>query len=513
MTKPVLYIMAMAVAILLISAATIFQSDASGSIARAQGSNAQSPDATCPAGGQCFTDVDATNPFYTFVNRIYQQDIVSGYPCGGQGEPCDVQNRPYYRPDNFVNRQQMAKFIDNARHLPGIDIEGAFGSLTPIILRNDNGTVLEVHTNNGIGVHSVSNVNTGVYGIGGLLGVAGDSANGYGVSGESTGSGVGVRGLGNNGIAVQGTSTNNEGVHGETGSAHPGVYGVNSNANSNQAPGVRGDGRAGPGVYGFSTAGYGVFGQSHSNCCAGVYGNNTGMFGYGVQGVSGTGYGVDGESTTNNGVRGVSNTGYGVAGQSSVAGVYGGSTNGKGVSGESTNGWGVYGKVDNVGGGGFAGYFDGNVHVNGSCCSAGAGSFQIDDPQDPANKYLYHSAVASPDMMDIYNGNVTTGATGEAVVQLPAYFDALNRDFRYQLTPIGQFAQAIVWQEIQDGKFVIKTDKPNVKVSWQVTGIRQDSYANAHRTPVEQDKPAGQQGKYLYPPEQGQPESEAISGR
>jgi hypothetical protein len=458
--------------------------------------------------------VISTNAFYTFINRIYQQDIVSGYPCGGQGEPCDPQNRPYYRPDNLVNRQQMAKFIDNARHLPGIDIEGAFGSLVPIFLRNDNGTVLEVHTNNGVGVQSVSNTNTGVYGTGGLLGVAGDSANGYGVSGESTGSGVGVRGIGNNGIAVQGTSANNEGVHGETGSTHPGVYGVNSNDTSNQAPGVRGDGRAGPGVYGFSIANYGVFGQSQSSCCAGVYGNNTGVFGYGVQGVSSTGYGVDGESTSNAGVRGLSlsPTGTGVVGQSSDTGVYGLGGN-KGVSGETTNGWAVYGKVDNVGGGGYAGYFDGNVHVNGSCCSAGAGSFEIDDPQDPAHKYLTHSAVESPDMMDIYNGNITTDNTGQATVQMPGYFEALNRDFRYQLTPIGQFAQTIVWQEIQDDRFVIKTDMPNVKVSWQVTGIRQDPYANAHRIPVEVDKPAGEQGKYLYPAEQGRQAAESISGR
>src|SRR5262249_24455171 len=80
------------------------------------------PDATCPAGGQCLTDVTPGNAFYSFVNRIFQQDLVTGYPCGGSGEPCDAQHRAYYRPLNNVTRQQMAKFIDNARHLPGIDI-------------------------------------------------------------------------------------------------------------------------------------------------------------------------------------------------------------------------------------------------------------------------------------------------------------------------------------------------------------------------------------------------------
>src|SRR6476646_4161062 len=81
-----------------------------------------SPNATCPAGGQCFADVPSGNPFYAFVNRIYEQDLVTGYACGGPDEPCDQYNRPYYRPGTSVTRQQMAKYIDNARHLPEIDI-------------------------------------------------------------------------------------------------------------------------------------------------------------------------------------------------------------------------------------------------------------------------------------------------------------------------------------------------------------------------------------------------------
>ena len=92
---------------------------------------------------------------------------------------------------------------------------------------------------------------------------------------------------------------------------------------------------------------------------------------------------------------------------------------------------------------GSAGEFIGDVSVSGTL-TKGGGSFKIDHPLDPANKYLSHSFVESPDMMNIYNGNVTTDANGEATVALPAYFAALNRAFRYQLTVIGQFAQAIV---------------------------------------------------------------------
>jgi hypothetical protein len=111
-------------------------------------------------------------------------------------------------------------------------------------------------------------------------------------------------------------------------------------------------------------------------------------------------------------------------------------------------------------------------------------------------------------MMNIYNGNVTTNENGEATVTLPDYFAALNRDFRYQLTVIGQFAQAIVADEITDRSFTIRTDKPSVKVSWQVTGVRKDEWANKHRIKVEEDKPSDERGYFLHPELYGQPERE-----
>jgi hypothetical protein len=117
------------------------------------------------------------------------------------------------------------------------------------------------------------------------------------------------------------------------------------------------------------------------------------------------------------------------------------------------------------------------------------GSFSIDHPLDPANEFLNHSFVESPDMMNIYNGSVTTNKRGFAAVTLPAYFEALNQDFRYQLTPLGQFAQAFVAEKIKDNRFVIRTDKPGVEVSWQVTGVRHDAFANSHRIQVEEAKP------------------------
>jgi hypothetical protein len=177
----------------------------------------------------------------------------------------------------------------------------------------------------------------------------------------------------------------------------------------------------------------------------------------------------------------------------------------------SGNGTGVKGKGGYVGvrgeGGTYAGYFVGNVRITGNL-TKGGGSFLIDHPLDPANKFLYHSFVESPDMMNIYNGNVTTGNDSLAIVQLPDYFLALNRDFRYSLTIIGSdFAQAIILKEIDDeAKFIIKTNKPNIKVSWQVTGIRKDPFANAHRIIPVVEKTGKEKGKYLHPELYGQPE-------
>jgi hypothetical protein len=159
---------------------------------------------------------------------------------------------------------------------------------------------------------------------------------------------------------------------------------------------------------------------------------------------------------------------------------------------------------------GLAGEFLGDVEITGNLAKGG-GSFKIDHPLDPENKYLYHSFVESPDMMNIYNGNITTDANGEAVVEMPDYFEALNRDFRYQLTVIGQFAQAIVAEKIKGNQFRIKTNAANVEVSWQVTGVRHDAYANKHRIPVEEVKTEKERGYFLHADAYNQPEERSLN--
>ncbi len=235
-----------------------------------------------------------------------------------------------------------------------------------------------------------------------------------------------------------------------------------------------------------------------------VNGNSSAANSNGVHG-TGVAVGVRGDCATTDGagVMGIDDTNggtgvWGGTGGSGGAGVAGYGNLGTGVYGQTATGYGVYGSNGGSDSQGYAGYFNGRVHIAGTLSKA-SGSFKIDHPLDPLNKTLSHSFVESPDMMNIYNGIVTTDAKGEAAVQLPSYFSALNKDFRYQLTSIGQFAQAIVESEIAGNRFVIRTDKPNVRVSWQVTGIRHDAWAVTHPIIVEEDKPLADRGKYLNP--------------
>ncbi len=132
--------------------------------------------------------------------------------------------------------------------------------------------------------------------------------------------------------------------------------------------------------------------------------------------------------------------------------------------------------------------FTGNTHVNGTLSTSGAKPFRIPHPLDPS-KELWHAAMESPQPMNVYTGNVRTDRRGFSVVKLPRYFDAINRDFRYQLTVVGKsFARAIVWKEIAGNRFTIRTDEPGVKVSWQVTAQRDDAYMRKHPFKAERDK-------------------------
>jgi hypothetical protein len=282
----------------------------------------------------------------------------------------------------------------------------------------------------------------------------------------------------------------------------------------------------------------GVWGISHSNIGVGVRGtalqepnpddpnDPAKSEGIGVRGNSKSreGIGVEGlaESTTgaNIGVRGesLSAAGVGVLGEMNVEngatfGVKGinSGANGRGVLGHATNttgvNYGVVGRTDSPNG--FAGFFIGRVHVAGFLSKA-AGAFKIDHPLDPENKTLSHSFVESPEMMNIYNGIATLGNDGEAEVVLPDWFEALNREFRYQLTSIGGFAPVYVAKKVSGNRFTIAGGKAGMEVSWQLTGVRKDPYAEKYRIQVEEMKPVAERGAYLHPEAFGKSREKAV---
>jgi hypothetical protein len=364
------------------------------------------------------------------------------------------------------------------------------------------------------------------------IGVAGSSSSSgaftYGVLGRLFATSVGTNSAGVYGLS---TATGGAGVRGQSDSSQAGLFetlqcdcpAVVARASKGALPGVQGNGAVGvqgihldgsgaaPGVEGVTQSGQtdasGVRGIVASNASgagsAGVWGINNGS----ATNTAGAKGSINSNADYSAGVRGensgTSCCGFGVVGFHAGQGI--------GIGGYAPNGFGVFGWSPNN----WAAYFDGAVevvrdlHVNGTLYK-GAGAFRIDNPLDPAHSYLQHSFVESPQMMNVYNGNITTDAKGFATVHFPKWFQVLNKDFRYQLTVIDKAhwtARAAVWEKIHENHFTIRTDQGNVDVSWQVTGVRHDLYANAHRIQVVVPKRGQADGTYLHPRLYGQPQS------
>ncbi len=160
--------------------------------------------------------------------------------------------------------------------------------------------------------------------------------------------------------------------------------------------------------------------------------------------------------------------------------------------------------------------FSNDVLISGSsnvvgALSKGSGTFMIDHPLDPANKLLYHSFVESPDVKNIYDGIAALDKNGEVVIPLPVYFLALNKDFRYLATPIGQPMPNLHlgkevgrkwWNLFGAIQFKITGGAPGGKVSWQVTGIRHDKFIQDHPIipeVIKDDTTPVPKGQYLSP--------------
>ena len=115
-------------------------------------------------------------------------------------------------------------------------------------------------------------------------------------------------------------------------------------------------------------------------------------------------------------------------------------------------------------------------------------------------------------MKNMYDGVVTLNDQGEAWVDLPQWFEAINANLCYQLTALGTPAPGLyIAQKMQANRFKIAGGSPHMEVAWQVTGIRQDPVANANRIVPEEEKSAEVKGKYLYPRAYDQPETRGIT--
>jgi len=254
-------------------------------------------------------------------------------------------------------------------------------------------------------------------------------------------------------------------------------------------------------------ANYGLWGDSSSG--VGVLGSSDGIVGVG--GHSQNNVGVVGTSETNIGVIGISNgDNFGVMGTGLNAGI-------AAFNRTPNNNNQAY-----LASGCCAAYFVGdvaifgNVGLNGDVNISGklrksSGGFLIDHPLDPDTKQFSHSFVESSEMKNIYDGIAILDANGEAVVELPGWFETLNTNFRYQLTAIGIPGPNLhIVEEISNGRFKIAGGTSSMKVSWQVTGVRQDAWAKAHPMLVEEEKSLEERGHYLHPELYGASKEKSI---
>ena len=217
----------------------------------------------------------------------------------------------------------------------------------------------------------------------------------------------------------------------------------------------------------------------------------------------GTGIVVTGGSGTSGGGTGIFATGGSGLTQGGAGGVFiAGDNLGDGIDVSKAPGCSGEGCI--------AGNFMGDVVIRGTLIAT-TKNFRIDHPLDPANKYLVHASVESSEMKNIYDGMVTLDKAGEAVVQLPHWFDSLNVNVRYQLTAVGAPGPGLyIAQKVSGNRFKIAGGSPGGEVSWQLTGVRQDRYAQSNPLVPEQEKGASERGYYLNPELFGAPEEKSV---
>lgn len=422
--------------------------------------------------------------------------------------------------DSIVRLQQSTPGVQQIGNL-NVNGSGLFGGNVGMGIGATSMARLQVGspTNASTSASSIQGINSNATGRGITGWSTGLSGSNYGVYGRIDGGGAAVYGLSNSttaaGIAIWGSSVHGNGVRGDGYSAGGEFYGSAPNSYGVDASGVR----TGVSGYASGTDGIGVEGAAvGSGYTIGGSFFAPSTNGIGVEGVGGSA-GVTGESTLygGSGVTGLGGTQdvcFGVTGYAHP--VFFGAGGYFETSGQSCV-YGVYGRTSDSAGTGIGvcgvsnspdGY---GVYSNGNFGASGTKSFRIDHPFDPLHKYLNHYCSEGPEPLNIYSGTITTDTKGEAWVQLPDYFDEINKDPRYQLTAVDDsagpgFVQVKVAKKIRDKRFMIMTSAPNIEVSWEVKAVRNDLWVRKYGAPVETEKSDYEKGKYQRPELYGAPE-------
>ncbi|MCB9224536.1 MAG: hypothetical protein H6582_10195 [Crocinitomicaceae bacterium] len=420
-------------------------------------------DCTTPGGGRIITVNNGSIEFNQTAGTNTEVLTVTSTQ-GTAGTPVDVVSVQHSGVGNAI-------FAENSNATANQDFPAVVGSVTNSVTANygvlgvydgtsnigAGGAFQAISTDGGIGMFSINGSPSATQtNFGGYSFSLGGSANNYGFQG----------------VVGNGSGTVNS--YSSTDVTTAGLYGYNESTTG------------GAGVYGYGVQGL-VGLTDYANAFA-IYGKNFGGFNSGnIVGILGDGgYGVWGQTEYIGGVGA-----YGLC-----APLGGTGSSGAGLLGEATdvvNDWAIFG-IGDLG-------------------ITGTKSFVIDHPEDPSNKILKHFCLESDEVLNVYRGSAQFDANGVATVELPSYFDDININFTYQLTPVGAPSPGMyVSKEIQGTQFEISGGAPNAKVSWTVYAERNDKYIqeNPGVTQVEVDKSGNQVGKYLDPSSHGQDRSNGI---
>lgn len=181
------------------------------------------------------------------------------------------------------------------------------------------------------------------------------------------------------------------------------------------------------------------------------------------------------------------------------------------------DGMGVYGQSQPAAGWGIGVHGEGNwygVFSSGDFGATGAKTFIIDHPLDPENKTLKHFSIESNEILNMYRGNATFDSNGKAIIQLPTYFNAINKEFSYQLTAVGAaMPNLYIAEKINNNNyFIISGGLAGKEVSWSIYAQRNDKYVQEHPEKIidEIEKKDYQKGKYFDPTSWKQPKEKGI---